>query len=422
METVLQQAVAIFEHAVAAVQPQQFMRRALQNIASTDIAPSRIFLLGAGKAAASMALEAEKILGGRITQGLVVTNHLPAYTLQKTTVITAAHPVPDLNSIIAGTAMLNMASAFKPGDMVIFLLSGGASSLLADVPEGVTMEELQELFNALLKSGADIREMNTVRKHLSSIKGGQLARALQPADVFTIILSDVPGDDPAVIGSGPTVADPSTFTEAWIVLEKYHLTEGLPDGILQHIKNGIAGIIPETAKPGDLSHSTHLIAASNSIALEAAAEKARGLGYHARILTGAATGEARELAASLAELALGYEGPYPACLLAGGETTVKVTGAGLGGRNQELALATGLLLQNAPHITFLSAGTDGIDGPTDAAGAVINASVLATAPDPRPFLEQNDSWHFFEQAGTHVKTGHTGTNVMDVMVLLLQKP
>ncbi|WP_346316017.1 DUF4147 domain-containing protein [Chitinophaga sp. YIM B06452] len=422
MEAILQQAVAIFEHAVAAVQPQQFMRRALQSIASTDTSSSRIFLLGAGKAAASMALEAEKILDGRISQGLVVTNHLPAYTLQKTTVITAAHPVPDLNSIIAGTAMLNMAAAFQPGDLVIFLLSGGASSLLADVPEGVTMEELQELFSALLKSGADIREMNTVRKHLSSIKGGQLARALLPADVFTIILSDVPGDDPAVIGSGPTVPDPSTFTEAWIVLEKYHLTEGLPEGILQHIKGGIAGVVPETAKPGELSHSTHLIAASNRIALEAAAEKAQAMGYHTRILTGAATGEARELALSLAELALEYEGPYPACLLAGGETTVKVTGTGLGGRNQELALATGLLLQNDPHITFLSAGTDGIDGPTDAAGAVINASVLATAPDPRPFLEQNDSWHFFEQAGTHIKTGHTGTNVMDVMVLLLQKP
>lgn len=420
MENALQQAVAIFEHAVAAVQPQQFMRKALAGINTAGA--SRVFLLGAGKAAASMAYEAEQALGGSIAQGLVVTNHLPGYTLEKTTVITAAHPVPDLNSVIAGTAMLNMAAAMQPGDLVIFLLSGGASSLLADVPEGATMEELQELFNALLKSGADIREMNTVRKHLSAIKGGQLARALQPADVFTIILSDVPGDDPAVIGSGPTVADPSTFTEAWIVLEKYGLADNLPEGILQHIQNGIAGITPETAKPGELQHSRHVIAASNRIALEAAAEKAQALGYHTRVLTGAATGEAKELAVSLAELALQYEGPYPACLLAGGETTVKVTGDGLGGRNQELALATGLLLQNAPHITFLSAGTDGIDGPTDAAGAVINAAVLAASPDPRPFLARNDSWHFFDRAGTHVKPGHTGTNVMDVMVLLLQKP
>jgi hydroxypyruvate reductase len=420
MENVLQQAVAIFDHAVAAVQPQQFMRKALSSL---DVSgASRIFLLGAGKAAASMAFEAEQILGSRIAQGLVVTNHLPGYTLQKTTVLTAAHPVPDLNSLIAGTAMLNMASAMQPGDLVIFLLSGGASSLLADVPEGATMEELQELFNALLKSGADIREMNTVRKHLSSIKGGQLARTLQPADVFSIILSDVPGDDPAVIGSGPTVADPSTFTEAWIVLEKYGLAGSLPEGILQHIKNGIAGAVPETPKPGELHHSDYMIAASNGIALEAAADKARALGYHTRILTGAATGEAGELAVSLADLALNYEGPYPACLLAGGETTVKVTGNGLGGRNQELALATGLLLKNAPHITFLSAGTDGIDGPTDAAGAVINAAVLANAPDPQPFLARNDCWHFFDQAGTHIKPGHTGTNVMDVMVLLLQKP
>ncbi len=318
--------------------------------------------------------------------------------------------------------MLQLAAGLKPEDHVIFLLSGGASALLADVPEGVSMEELQHAFQLLLNSGADITEMNTVRKHLSAIKGGQLARAIHPASVHSILLSDVPGNDPAVIGSGPTVADQTTFADALTVIDKYDLRDLIASGILYHLEQGEAGLIPETARPGELPHATYVVAASNRIALEAAAHKADKLGYHAQILTDQATGKARELAASLVQTALTYKGPFPACLLAGGESTVQVTGNGLGGRNQELALAAGLLIKDHPQITFLAAGTDGIDGPTNAAGAVIDAETLAMGPDPIPFLDNNDSWHYFHQTGTHILTGPTNTNVMDLAVILIHGP
>ncbi|MGX5817831.1 glycerate kinase type-2 family protein [Chitinophaga lutea] len=420
MDHYAQQAERIFRSGVAAVRPQQFMRGCMPHALLEKA--ERIFVLGAGKAASAMALETELLLQDRITQGLIVTNDPHAPALSRIQTITGGHPVPDQNSLIAGTAMRQMAGAMQPGDLVLFLLSGGASALLADIPEGSTMEELQQLFDSLLKSGADIREMNAVRKHLSAIKGGQLARALHPADIYTIILSDVPGNDPAVIGSGPTVADPTTFAEAWAVLDKYRLTGSLPEGLRHHLQQGLSGAIAETAKPGELPHTRHCVAASNRIALEAAAAEASSLGYHTQILTDTATGEARHLATRLVREALAYDGPYPACLLAGGESTVHVTGTGKGGRNQELALAAGILLKDAPNITFLSAGTDGIDGPTNAAGAVINAALLKKAPAPHPYLDNNDAYHFFQQAGGLIMTGHTHTNVMDLMAILIQRP
>lgn len=411
-------AQAIFLHAVAAVQPRHFVPLHL----AIPPADGRIFLLAAGKAAAAMAFEAERVLGDRLSHGFAVSSHAPNIPLQKTELITAGHPVPDINSLIAGTTMLQLAAGLKPGDHVVFLLSGGASALLADVPEGVSMEELQQAFQLLLNSGADIAEMNTVRKHLSAIKGGQLARAIHPATVHSILLSDVPGNDPAVIGSGPTVPDHTTFGGALAVIDKYGLRDRVASGILFHLEQGEAGLIPETARPGELPNATYVVAASNRIALEAAAQQAVALGYHAHILTDHATGKARELAATLVDSALNYKGPFPACLLAGGESTVHVTGNGLGGRNQELALAAGLLLKDHPRVTFLAAGTDGIDGPTDAAGAVIDAETLAQGPDPIPFLDNNDSWHYFHQSHTHILTGPTNTNVMDLVVMLVHGP
>lgn len=398
---------------------------------------AHIVVAGAGKAAAAMALEAERIRGEKILGGLVITNRQPPLPLQKVRQIQAAHPVPDDDSLRATSMLLELVAGTKfsaglPAEsgtssgetVILFLLSGGASSLMADVPPGSSLAEIRQLFDALLKSGADIREMNTVRKHLSQVKGGQLLRHAYPVRVFTIILSDVTGNDPAVIGSGPTVPDPSTFAEAWSILEKYGLTASLPGGLRQHLEQGLAGAIPETLKPGDpaCAHSCYTLAASNTLALEAARDHAAALGYHTRILTDSATGDARELGASLAQQAMDYRGPYPACLLAGGESTVIVKGSGLGGRNQELALAAGISLKDMPHITFLSAGTDGIDGPTDSAGAVINAGIMASAPDPLPYLERNDAYHFFEKTGTHLKTGPTNTNVMDLMVMLIQAP
>jgi hydroxypyruvate reductase len=418
MDQQIQEVISIFEVAVAAVQPKQFMRTCLQADAvfGEPFTAPRIYVLGAGKAAASMAKEAEDILGDRITQGFVVTHQPTPFHLKKITAIVGGHPVPDLNSLIATTTMLEVAKGIHADDIVIFLLSGGASALLADVPHGASMEEVQMLFDSLLKSGADIKETNTVRKHLSAIKGGQLAQKLSPAKIYTIILSDVPGDDPAVIGSGPTIPDPSTFAEAWAVLEKYQISSGLRD----HIKQGMEGLIPET--PVVLDNSFYTIAASNRTALEAASKKAQEMGFHTQILPELVTGEAREAGIRLAQLAIDYKGPFPACILAGGETTVQVKGSGRGGRNQELALAAGIQLKDAPHITFLSAGTDGIDGPTDAAGAVVSADIMQHAPDPAEFLDNNDAWHFFESAGSLIKTGHTHTNVMDVIVILLRKP
>lgn len=419
MDQQIQEAISIFESAVAAVQPRQFMRACLgpDTVLGEPLPSSgRVYILGAGKAAASMAKEAEEILGDRITQGFVVTHQPTPFHLKKITSIVAGHPVPDLNSLIATTTMLEVARGIHPDDIVIFLLSGGASSLLADVPHGASMEEVQALFESLLKSGADIKEMNTVRKHLSAIKGGQLAQMLSPAKIYTIILSDVPGDDPAVIGSGPSIPDPSTFADAWAVLEKYAISSGLRD----HVKQGMEGLIPETPKV--LSNSVYTIAASNRTALEAAKVKAEEMGFYTSVLPELVTGEAREAGTRLAQMAIDYIGPFPACILAGGETTVIVKGSGRGGRNQELTLAAGIRLKDAPHITFLSAGTDGIDGPTDAAGAVVSADIMQHAPDPAEFLDNNDAWHFFESAGSLIKTGHTHTNVMDVMVILLRKP
>ncbi|GEP94165.1 glycerate kinase type-2 family protein [Chitinophaga cymbidii] len=425
MERYTRQAIDIFRHAVAAAQPRQFMRTCFE----PGLIPpqARILVAGAGKASAAMAQAAEEIWGEQITGGMVITNRQEPLPLQKVRQVQAAHPVPDNDSLLATDMLQDMiAGAKQSGEetIILFLLSGGASSLMADVPPGSSLTEVRQLFDDLLKSGADIREMNTVRKHLSRVKGGQLARSAYPTRIFSVILSDVPGNDPAVIGSGPTVPDPTTFADAWDILEKYRLVATLPPGLRKHLEQGLAGSIPDTPKPGDhaFAHSRYTVAASNHLALEAARQHAEKLGYHAQILTDTATGEARTLGMSLAKHAMDYYGPYPACLLVGGESTVVVKGGGLGGRNQELALAAGIALKDTPHITFLSAGTDGIDGPTDAAGAVVNARIMQSAPDPLPYMEQNDSYHFFEKTGTHIKTGPTQTNVMDIMVILIQEP
>lgn len=397
----------IFRHAVAAVQPQQFMRVCL------DVTPPDVpvLVLGAGKASAAMAAEAERLLGDRVIGGLVISNAEGSNT-GKIKIVKASHPVPDASSMAATEALLDEIAA-HPDAFILFLLSGGASSLMADVPPGSSLAEVQQVFQHLLKSGADIHEMNTVRKHLSRVKGGQLAKQAYPSRISTIILSDVPGNDPAVIGSGPTVPDPSTLEDAWNILVKYGLnTPSLREKLT------------ETPKPGDaaFAHSRHLVAASNFVALQAAQHRAEALGYHTQILTDTATGEAKDLGTSLVQQAIAWQGPFPACLLAGGESTVTVKGGGLGGRNQELALAAGMALQGASYITLLSAGTDGIDGPTDAAGAIVNMSILKNAPDPAPYLQNNDAYHFFEQAGSLIKIGHTNTNVMDIMVILIEKP
>jgi hydroxypyruvate reductase len=387
---------------------------------------ARVWVLGAGKAAAAMAQEVENILEGHFpVQGFVVTKYGHALPLRRLELMEAGHPVPDQNSVAASVKLLETVRQVRQGDLVIFLLSGGASALLADVPAGSSLGEVQQLFEALLKSGADIGEMNTVRKHLSGIKGGQLAKSIYPATLCTLVLSDVVGDDLSVIGSGPTVPDPTTFADTMAILRKYHLPEKISATLLQHIENGLAGKIPDTPKPGDpyCGQAHNYLAGNNRLALEAAADKARESGYHTQVLSAVITGEANTVAHTLIQQALDYKGPLPACLLNGGETTVHVTGNGLGGRNQQLALAAGIVMADHPRLTFLSGGTDGSDGPTNAAGAIVDAALVKNARkkglDPHRFLQENDAWHFFSEAGGLMVTGPTQTNVMDLMITLI---
>jgi len=430
----LKNAVSIFYDGIAAVKPSLLLDRYIKwkegvlYIMGTPLPlepASRIYVLGAGKASAAMAAKVEEILNDKISGGIVVTKYGYGDTLKKIKLIEAGHPIPDHNSVLATAEFLRLTDTFKKEDVVLFLLSGGASSLLADYPSTSNLEEVQLVFDLLLKSGATIHEMNTVRKHLSAIKGGGLARHIYPAKAFTLILSDVIGDQPDVIGSGPTVPDPSTFCDARAILEKYGLFQQVPSNIIRHIEKGCAGEIADTAKKDEtcFQFMKYSIIGNNRIALEAAAASAEHAGYHTTIITDSLSGEAKIIGASIVQEAIGYQGPRPACFLYGGESTVTIKGKGTGGRNQELALAAGIALPVDGNILLLSGGTDGSDGPTDAAGALADAKMMQMAKekglDAREFLRENDSYHFFSALHGLIKTGPTQTNVMDIIVVLV---
>jgi glycerate 2-kinase len=429
-----QKAIDIFMNAVEAVKPSRLIRNHVHwqlpnlNISNNivELKPlARLFVIGAGKGSALMAQTLEGILGDAITDGIVVTKYGHGLTLNRIKLVEAGHPTPDENSVYATEEIVQLVRGLTQDDIVIFLLSGGASSLLADYPKGSNLTEVQQVFDLLLKSGADIHEMNTVRKHISNVKGGQLAKRIYRAQLYSFILSDVIGDDLDVIGSGPTVADRSTFKDAWDVLMKYATTDEIPAAISQHIKEGCEGRISDTPKEGDecFSNTRNVIIGSNKIALEAAASKARELGYHPIIITNMLKGEASVLGQMLAKKAIEYNGTVPACLLYGGESTVTIKGDGVGGRNMELALAAGLEITSHPNITILSAGTDGTDGPTDAAGAVVDSVILKKAIengyDSVQYLKNNNSYNFFSHTDALIKTGATQTNVMDIIVTLI---
>lgn len=427
-------AITIFNAAVAAVQPACLMQQYVQvqqdvltvGNQSFPLHPDNtVWIFGAGKAAAAMAQALENILTDIPKKGIVITKYAHALPLTAIQLTEAGHPIPDENSVSATAKMILMLGAVKPGDIVLFLLSGGASALLADYPPGADLMQVQQVFSLLLKSGADIYEMNIVRKHLSAVKGGQLALLANTNAWCSLILSDVVGDDLSIIGSGPTVADPSTFGDAMAILRKYNLVPLLPAAIYNYLQQGCAGKIAETPKPGHagLAHVHNFLTGSNHIALEAAQRKAISLGYNTQILTSTATGTAEDLAAQLVHAASQKQDGQPQCLLMGGESTVIVNGDGLGGRNQHLALAAGMLLKDVPGITILSAGTDGTDGPTDAAGAFADKELMAAKAamglDATDFLQRNDAYHFFEKGGGLVKTGPTQTNVMDIMLAII---
>jgi len=389
-----------------------------------------IYVIGAGKASAMMAVEVEKILDNRITEGHVVVKYGHSSELKYIRVTEAGHPVPDSNGFKATRAIMKIADMAKRNDLVVCLLSGGGSALLPDFPKGSSPEEMIKLNDLLINSGACIKEINAVRKHLSIVKGGQLARAVCPATLVSLILSDVPGDQLDVIASGPTAPDPTTYKQTLDVLDKYDLTASVPVGILKYLKEGAAGNRPETPEPGDLifEKSYNLLIGSNRMALEAAKQKASEFNINAVIIDDQLQGETSSVAEYIVETSLKFKidksEVKPVCLLFGGETTVKMTGRGLGGRNQHLALLSAIMLENHPGITILTAGTDGTDGPTSAAGAVVDSDTITGALskniDPAKYLREFDSYHFFKKAGGQIITGPTMTNVMDIIVVIVE--
>jgi glycerate 2-kinase len=391
---------------------------------------NKIYVVGAGKAAAMMAVEVEKILGERIKGGHIIVKYGYSCELKYIDVTEAGHPVPDSNGLRATQEILKIAEKADSSDLVICLLSGGGSSLLYDIPEGSSHEDMIKLNGLLINSGASISEINAVRKHLSSVKGGQLARAVYPATLVNLILSDVPGDPLEVIASGPTVPDSTTYEQALTVLSAYGLTEIIPDKVFHLLLNGVKGLQPETPKSGDkiFDKTFNILVGTNRIALDASKNKALEYNINAVIVDDQLQGDVSSVVEYIVETAVRFKNDKnevkPVCLLFGGETTVKMTGKGTGGRNQHFALLSALLLQLNPGITILSAGTDGTDGPTDAAGAVVDSATIQEANlinlDPEIYLADFDSYNFFKNSGGLVMTGPTMTNVMDIIVVIVE--
>jgi hydroxypyruvate reductase len=390
----------------------------------------RIFLVAAGKAAIQMASAASEVLGRALTRGIAVTKHGHAgRSLRHLTVIEAGHPIPDEQGLIASERIRALLRELNARDLLIVLISGGASALLPAPAEPITLAAKQQATDLLLRAGANITELNAVRKHLSLLKGGSMAALAYPATVVSLLLSDVIGDPLETIGSGPTAPDPSTFSDALAVLDKYRVRNRVPKAVRSRLEAGAAGHVSETPKPCEpvFENVHNVIVGSNRLALEAAAREAKALGYRTLILSSTMQGEtcevARVHAQILREVQLsGHPVRRPACLLSGGETTVTVKGDGKGGRNQEFALATAIEIQGLSDLLVLSAGTDGTDGPTDAAGAIATGKTVSRAAahglDAAAHLRANDSYPFFEALGDLVRTGPTGTNVMDIHMLL----
>ncbi|HMD69705.1 MAG TPA: glycerate kinase [Bryobacteraceae bacterium] len=418
------QAARIFRAALRAADPAGAVARYLKRRDYTRY--RNVYVIGAGKAGATMAQAAERALGRSIAAGLVNVKDGHTARLRRIELNECGHPVPDERGAAGARRIAEMAAAAGKGDLVLCLISGGASALMPLPAAPITLEEKQAVTRLLLASGADIHEINTVRKHISGIKGGQLARLAAPAAVEALLLSDVIGDDIGVIGSGPAAPDASTFGEAAEILRRYGISERVPRAVRERIERGERGEIAETPKPGDalFARVRNTVVGGNRLALEAARLEARRLGFHTLVLASAVQGETREVARMHAAMARevadsGQPVKPPACLITGGETTVTIRGGGLGGRNQEFVLAAALDIAGMALTVVFSAGTDGTDGPTDAAGAVADGETLRRNPEARRYLDGNDSYHYFEGLGDLVKTGPTGTNVMDVRILLI---
>jgi glycerate 2-kinase len=390
----------------------------------------RIYLVGAGKASASMAQAIEEILGERITRGVITTKYGHSLPLGFIETIESGHPIPDQKGLDGAQEISRFLKESGPHDLVIFLLSGGASALLPLPADGIRLEEKQEVTQLLLDCGADIKEINTIRKHISQIKGGRIAQLAYPSVVLGLILSDIVGDPLDAIGSGPTVPDTSTFLEAWEILRKYGLLNEIAPSIQNHLRLGKEGKIEESPKPGHPAFDKvyNLLVGSNLLSLRAVAKESKGLGFNTLILSSSIVGETRDAAWFHAAIArevasTGNPVPVPACLISGGETTVTIRGDGKGGRNQEFVLAGAMEIDGLENVVLLSGGTDGTDGPTDAAGAIADALTIKRAHEmglsAKAHLENNDAYPFFKRLGDLLMTGPTRTNVMDVRIILV---
>jgi glycerate 2-kinase len=437
-------ALAIFKAALQAVEPRETVLRSLSRsgdilrivsgrklIKRFDLSKiDQIYLVGAGKASAPMAEAIEEIIGKRLSAGVVVVKTGHGLNLKKTTVLEASHPIPDATGLEAAQKIKTLLEKAQPHDLVFSVISGGGSALLPLPANGLSLTDKQSITQMLLGCGASIQEINAVRKHLSQVKGGQLAKAAAPAPVINLMLSDVVGDDLDTIASGPFVPDRSTFQEVAAILARYDLTARIPAGVWDYVKRGVKGQAPETPKPGapEFQKVINLIVGSNYQALLAAAGAAQKVGYRPLILSSYVTGETREVAKVHAALAKevrasGHPVRPPACLISGGETTVTLKGHGKGGRNQEFALAAAIELEGLKEVLVFSAGTDGTDGDTDAAGAMADGHTCTRALQagmyPSRRLETNDSYPFFARLGDLVITGPTRTNVMDIRLVMV---
>ncbi|MHB1012524.1 MAG: glycerate kinase type-2 family protein [Desulfobacteria bacterium] len=398
--------------------------------------PSKIHLVGAGKAGRAMGEAALAALGNRVAGGVIAVPRGAEGRSGPVRFAAAGHPVPDIFSFAAAREILSLLERAGKRDLVVALVSGGGSAMLSAPVAGITLEEKAETFRLLLRAGADIASFNAVRKHLSEVKGGLLARAAHPATVWALLLSDVPGDDPSVIASGPFSPDPTTFADAIGILERYGIYYAVPSAVRRHLAEGAAGSLPETPKPDDPAFlgTTSALLGANRTAIDAAAMRiARErdtVPTAIVLLPGFLHGEARECARSfcarLRKAAEALSPGHAVALVAGGETTVTVRGSGKGGRNQEFALSAAVELSGEGAMAVLAAGTDGIDGPTDAAGAYADGSTVVRAAslelDPGAHLENNDAFPFFEALGDLVVTGPTGTNVADLAIGWARKP
>ena len=438
---------SIFHAGVEAVNPYTLIlqavhledKRLIIGDASYDLNHfNNIMVIGAGKATAPMAKAMESVLGRFITDGRIIVKYGHAARLKRVKVTEASHPVPDEAGVKGTEDIIKMLKNADKETLVICLISGGASALLVSPADSITLGDKKIVTELLLKAGASIDELNTVRKHLSKVKGGRFAEIAYPATLVTIVLSDVIGDRIDVIASGPTAPDPSTFQDAMRIVKKYNIEDRLPKKVLKFFRDGLSSRIKETPKGDEpfFKKTRNIVIGSLKHAIASARGKAISIGFKAEVITSELQGEARDAARYLAARAIEVqnsvrEGERPRCLISGGETIVTVKGNGLGGRNQELALSFAMEIEGIKGITMLSAGTDGTDGPTDAAGAIVDGNTITLARElgivPEIYLENNNSYNFFKRLDFmskrrhHLITGPTGTNVMDVQVICVER-